>query len=148
MHYKEEILALQAEKKYICISLEKDALKWEVHQAQGCKKTKDPILQESLTVYALKKATFLRCLKSKFHDLWFDTSVSYRSFNFNTNVDEGIETEIGDEAVRFSFIDDDSDREWHNECRGCALFFAFPCLFLASAYCHSATHIVVTWTSC
>jgi hypothetical protein len=29
-------------------------------------------------------------------------------------------------------------------CCGCALFFAFPCLFLASAYCHSATHIAIT----
>jgi hypothetical protein len=33
-------------------------------------------------------------------------------------------------------------------CRGCALFFAFLCLFLASAYCHSATHMIVTWTPC
>jgi hypothetical protein len=33
-------------------------------------------------------------------------------------------------------------------CRGCALFFAFLCLFLASASCHSATHMVVTWTPC
>jgi hypothetical protein len=115
MCYKKEILALQAKKEHICIFLEKDALEWEVCQAQGCERTKDPILQESLTVYESEKAAFLRCLKSKFHDLWFDTSVSYRSFNVNTDIDEGIETEIGEEEVQFSFIDDDSDRECCNE---------------------------------
>jgi hypothetical protein len=37
---------------------------------------------------------------------------------------------------------------YRGQYRGCALFFAFLCLFLAGAYCHSATHIVVTWTPC
>jgi hypothetical protein len=27
-------------------------------------------------------------------------------------------------------------------------FSLFLCLFLASTYCHSATHMVVTWKSC
>jgi hypothetical protein len=33
-------------------------------------------------------------------------------------------------------------------CCGCTLFFAFLGLFLAGAYCHSATHMVVTWKPC
>jgi hypothetical protein len=115
MCYKEEILALQAEKEHICIFLEKDALEWKVCQVQGCERTKDSILQESLTAYALEKAAFLRCLKSKFHDLWFDTSVFYRSFNVNTDIDEGMETKIDEKAVQFSFVNDNSNRECRNE---------------------------------
>jgi hypothetical protein len=39
-------------------------------------------------------------------------------------------------------------RSLSRSCCGCALFFAFPCLFLAGAYCHSATHMVDTWMPC
>jgi hypothetical protein len=81
------------------------------------------VLRLYKALYSLKKAglTWWRMLDCSMKDLGFCRLVSDASL----------------------FIKYDKGK-----CRGCALFFAFPCLFLAGAYCHCATHIVVTWTPC
>jgi hypothetical protein len=63
-----------------------------------------------------------------------------RSEPLDSGFDFGLEDLDAVFALNFLEVDED--------CRGCALFFAFLCLFLAGAYCYSATHMVVTWTPC